>query len=130
MRVFLSWSGERSRLLADALRGWLRPVIQSIDPWMSAEDLSKGTRWGLDLATQLEDTDFGLLCVTRENTDTPWLLFEAGALSKKEQARVIPILLDIEPIQLKGPIRQFNAATAYGRGSLGQETLLPRNLAF
>ena len=97
---------------------------------MSAEDLSKGTRWGLDLATQLEDTDFGLLCVTRENTDTPWLLFEAGALSKKEQARVIPILLDIEPIQLKGPIRQFNAATAYGRGSLGQETLLPRNLAF
>jgi hypothetical protein len=33
--VFISWSGERSKLIAEAFYEWLPMVIQSAKPWMS-----------------------------------------------------------------------------------------------
>jgi Protein of unknown function (DUF4241) len=44
---------------------------------------------------------------------TPWILFEAGALSKTlDKAYVCPYLFDISPADLAGPLIQFNAAKA------------------
>src|SRR5262245_52493556 len=80
MKVFISWSGDRSRQLAEALKWWLRAVIQRLEPWLSTEDLQKGTKWGGLLSAALETTDVGIVCVTRENCSSAWLLFEAGAL--------------------------------------------------
>jgi hypothetical protein len=76
---------------------------------MSKDDLEKGTVWVRDLAATLDKTDVGIICVTRENMNSPWLLFEAGALAKKEKARVMPYLLDTKPGELVEPLRQFNA---------------------
>jgi hypothetical protein len=59
MNVFLSWSGEVSREVAAALRDWLRPVLQNIEPWMSDEDIAVGKRWSRELALQLEAANFG-----------------------------------------------------------------------
>ena len=89
MKIFLSWSGETSRKVAVALRGWLPKVIQAIDPWMSSEDIAKGARWGSDIATQLSEADAGIICLTRENMNAPWILFEAGALSKYVDASLV-----------------------------------------
>jgi TIR domain len=111
MKVFLSWSGERSREIAVALRDWLPKVIQSVQPWMSSVDIDRGARWSTDIATQLEQARFGILCLTPENIDAPWILFEAGALSKTlDRTFVCPYLFDLEPSDLKGPLVQFNAA--------------------
>ena len=51
MRVFISWSGPTSKLVAEALRTWPHSVIQSVDPFMSADtkcragmDLKRGLR--------------------------------------------------------------------------------------
>ena len=113
MEVFISWSGERSEKVAEALRDWLPSVIQSVDPFMSASDIDKGSRWSNDLARHLEDAQFGLICLTQENLKAPWLLFEAGALSKSiENSRVVPFLYEVSSAQLEGPLAQFQASGA------------------
>lgn len=113
MKVFISWSGERSKKIAEALKQWLRYVIQSVDPFVSSQDISKGARWSTDIAQQLQDTSFGILCVTKENFQQPWLIFEAGALSKTiDKTYVVPLLFDLEPSDLQdSPLLQFQAAS-------------------
>ena len=113
MEVFISWSGLRSERVAVALRDWLPSVIQSVNPFMSASDIEKGSRWPNELATHLNDAQFGLICLTPENLEAPWLLFEAGALSKSiENSRVVPYLYGVPQAQLQGPLAQFQASVA------------------
>ena len=113
MKVFISWSGEPSRLVAEALRGWLPQVIQAVQPWMSAADVDKGARWAAEIAGQLEGTKVGILCLTPANLTAPWLLFEAGALSKTlANTYVCPYLLGLEVTDIQGPLAQFQATRA------------------
>lgn len=110
MKVFLSWSGSKSHKVALTLRDWLPSVIQSIEPYVSSEDIDKGARWSTDIAKELEDSGFGIICVTKENLHAPWLTFEAGALSKKlEKSYVSPFLFDIKRSEINGPILQFQS---------------------
>lgn len=110
MKVFLSWSGELSHKTAIVFRDWLPSVIQSIVPYVSSEDIDKGARWSTDIAKELENSTFGMLCVTKENVHAPWLTFEAGALSKTmEKAAVSPFLFDIKRSEVSGPILQFQS---------------------
>lgn len=110
MKVFLSWSGDISHKVAMTFRDWLPSVIQSIVPYVSSEDIDKGARWSTDIAKELEDSTFGILCVTKENINAPWLNFEAGALSKTmDKSFVSPFLFDIKRSEVNGPILQFQS---------------------
>lgn len=110
MKVFLSWSGEQSHKVAVVFRDWFPSVIQSLVPYVSSEDIDKGARWSTDIATELEDSTFGILCVTRDNLTAPWLTFEAGALSKTmEKSFVSPFLFNIKRSEVDGPILQFQS---------------------
>lgn len=110
MKVFISWSGERSHALADALHDWLPLVLHYVEPWLSQADIEAGQRWADQVAKELETCNFGILCVTRENVSSPWVLFEAGALAKSMQgSRVIPLLLGLEFRDITGPLAQFQA---------------------
>ena len=110
MKVFISWSGERSRQLAQALHGWLPLVLHYVKPWLSDADVSAGDRWATVVAKELETSNFGIICVTPENLNSPWVLFEAGALAKAMQgAKVIPLLLNLEFSDISGPLAQFQA---------------------
>lgn len=110
MKVFLSWSGEVSHKVAVIFRDWLPSVIQSIEPYVSSEDIDKGARWSTDIAKELEDSTFGIVCVTKENIHTSWLNFEAGALSKTmDKTFVSPFLFDIKRSEVNGPILQFQS---------------------
>ena len=110
MKVFLSWSGTKSHKVAIVFRDWLPSVIQSIVPYVSSEDIDKGARWSTDIAKELEDSTFGILCVTKDNMNAPWLTFEAGALSKTmDKSLVCPFLFDIKRSEVDGPILQFQS---------------------
>jgi hypothetical protein len=77
--------------------------------WLSEAGLDKGSIWFEEIAKQLSDTGVGVLCVTRNNQDAPWVLFEAGALCKGlAKNRVCPFLVDLEPTELRQPLSQFN----------------------
>ena len=114
--VFISWSGERSKKAAEALYGWLPVVLQNAKPWMSSADIQKGTR-GLDeLGKALDGIKIGIVCLTPENLEAEWILFEAGALSKavnanaKASVRVCTYLLGgLEPKDVKPPLGIFQA---------------------
>jgi TIR domain len=108
MKIFISWSGNVSRAVAVALREWLPSVLQAAEPYVSSEDIEKGARWSAEIAQQLNDTAFGIICVTKDNFGSPWINFEAGALSKSvDTSHVSPFLLDMRPTDLVGPLSQF-----------------------
>ena len=110
MKVFISWSKEQSHQVALAFKEWLPSIIQTIDPYVSSEDTDKGSRWNSEIVKELEESSFGILCVTKENMAESWLLFEAGALSNKiSKAYVCPFLFDMKPSQVKGPLEQFQS---------------------
>lgn len=110
MRVFLSWSGERSQALASALRDWLPLVLHYAEPWLSKTDINAGDRWSLEVAKELDGSGFGVSCITAENIAAPWLLFEAGALAKSlQEGRVVPLLLGLDFSDISGPFAQFQA---------------------
>jgi hypothetical protein len=118
--VFISWSGERSKAAARALREWLPLVIHYVDPWMSDRDLSGGERWGVEVSRRLENSDFGVIVLTGDSINAPWILFEAGALSKAfTSARVCPYLIDVDARDISGPLAQFTAKKADRASTLG-----------
>ncbi|EKF9201278.1 toll/interleukin-1 receptor domain-containing protein [Vibrio tarriae] len=109
MNVFLSWSGERSKAVAELLDTWLQCVIQAVDPWMSSKDIDRGSLWFSEINDQLQNTTIGIICLTQENKTKPWILFEAGALAKGlSNSRVCTFLVDLEPTDVGTPLSQFN----------------------
>src|SRR5882757_2256316 len=73
MKVFLSWSGRTSREVAQAFHDWLPFVIQAVRPFISTGDIDKGKRWNDALSTELAETAYGILIITPDNYDKPWL---------------------------------------------------------
>jgi DNA-binding XRE family transcriptional regulator len=118
MRIFLSWSGARSERVALALQDWLPKVVQAVRPWLSSADIDAGRRWTDEVAHALEGIHFGIVCLTSENVQAPWVLFECGALAKAvSQYRIIPYLVGIESQELKGPLAQFQNVCADKEGT-------------
>ena len=41
MKVFISWSGQHSKKLGEALRDWLPGVLQLVTPYFTPSDIEK-----------------------------------------------------------------------------------------
>lgn len=119
MKIFISWSGQRSKAVAEALRDWLVRVIQRLEPWVSSEDIRAGARWQIEIAGVLSNTKVGILCLAPENLDSRWLNFEAGALAKTidNVTFVCPYLIDLDPTDVPLPLGQFQAKRADFEGT-------------
>lgn len=109
MKVFISWSGQRSKEVAELLSDWVKCVLQASKPWISTRDIDKGAIWFSEISDQLKDTAAGIVCLTAENKDKPWILFETGALAKGLSTnRVCTFLIDLKPSDIEDPLAQFN----------------------
>jgi hypothetical protein len=110
MKIFLSWSEERSRSVALAFKSWIEGVLQCVEPWMSP-DIDKGANWPAELSKLLETTFVGLVFLTRDNLSSPWLHFEAGALANIRSGRPCVVLLDVSPVDVKGPLSLYQVVS-------------------
>jgi len=108
MKVFISWSGDRSKETAEVLKEWLPKVIQALKPWISVE-IGKGKKWNKELSDALEESKVGIICLNRDNLYEPWILFEAGAIAKTKDSRACIFLLDLEPPDVPKPLGDLMA---------------------
>ena len=113
MKIFITFSGEKSKAIAIALREWLPKVLQATDPWMSEHDIEKGRRWGQEISKALGETNFGIVCLTPDNLTSPWIHFECGALAKSvDESYVWTYLLKLENSDVAEPLGQFQHTKA------------------
>jgi hypothetical protein len=111
MKIFISWSGERSRIIAEGLNDWLPKVIQAVKPFYSPE-IEKGTKGIEEINKNLEGTSFGIICLTPDNLKSEWIHYESGALSKIEGARIWTLLYNLKHSDIVQPLAQFQHTLA------------------
>jgi TIR domain len=108
--IFISWGGEQSRAIAEELRNWIPSVLQFAKPYFTPNDIEKGTKWNGEISKKLAECNVGIICLTKDNLHRPWVLFEAGALSKDmDKSRVCSVLFGMDDTDLSGPLTTFQA---------------------
>lgn len=109
MKIFISWSGKKSKKLAKVFHDWLPKMFQNVDPFFSA-DIDKGTLWHEKILQELNASKIGIICLTETNWDAPWIMFEVGALmNSKSSSKVLPILFDFPSLKSGSPLQHFQA---------------------
>ena len=66
-RVFLSWSGEKSKMVARALKSGLKMLPGSVQPWLS-EDMAPGKPWANELTKKISNSELAILRLQRYAT--------------------------------------------------------------
>lgn len=107
MKLFISWSGNVSQQIAQEIRQWLPLILPSIEPFITTTDIEKGARWQGEISRELEESSYGIVCLTAQNLQSPWLTFEAGALSKQLAGRVATVLFGINHAEVQQPLSMF-----------------------
>lgn len=111
MNVFLSWSGDHSQQIAALLRDWLPMTLQFVTPFYTPNDIEKGARWSSEIAKKLDASNCGIFILTKENLQSSWIAFEAGAISKRiDSSLVCPFVFGMKPGDVVGPFAQFQIA--------------------
>jgi hypothetical protein len=110
---FISWSGDESRLIAEALKEFFSFALPNPTLFVASRDLQAGEVWFTEIADRLDACDIGGIVVTPQNINKPWLHFEAGAISKRVgRSAAIPLLCGVANGELAGtPLAQLQALT-------------------
>ena len=120
MQIFISWSGPTSQQIAVILRRWIQDVFPSISAWMSAGDIEPGSLWNTRLVDELNKSSLGILCLTQDSLDAPWMIFEAGWLAKTAGVEhVVPYLFQLSTTDVKYPLAMFQSVEGTQEGSYG-----------
>lgn len=111
MKVFISWSGKLSQKIGEEIKNWIPAVLQSVKPYFTPSDIEKGSQWNASISKELEHSKIGIFIYTKDNLNSQWMLFEAGAISKTiDNSKVCPILFGIDNSDFKGPLTQFQTS--------------------
>ena len=92
--IFISWSGERSKQIARELKNTLETKIfegTGLECFVSDVDIVSGADWWSQIHDELSSCRLGIVCITKENIQAPWIYFESGAMIARD-LKTIPLL--------------------------------------
>lgn len=101
--VFISWSGEVAESVAKTLRGILEPRMPSGGEVFLSTGLRPGSQPVRTMLDTLLAADVQIPVLTQRSKERPWLLWETAA-SWARRVLVVPLLIDIEPHEMPGPM--------------------------
>ena len=96
MNIFISWSKRKSMNFAEKTKFLFENLDSSINAFVSEVDINGGEDVQEKIISKIKSCDMLVLCFTKENKLSPWLLFEAG-YARALQKKVVPILFDEDP---------------------------------
>ncbi|MFW0790052.1 hypothetical protein [Gordonia sp. CPCC 205333] len=111
-KVFISWSGSPSLVVARVWAALLRDVFDdSVDCFIS-DEMEAGVISMAQIRANLDGAKFAIIVTTRANQNAKWLNFEAGVVSRQlpddEMPRVVPCLVDFDAMkEVTGPLTMF-----------------------
>jgi hypothetical protein len=119
VKVFISWSGAAEGRVAKVLREALHTVsTNSVEAFVSSIDISRGDRGVVAIEGELAKTDYGIVVLSAENKNKPWINYEGGALATMVNRRVATILLDLRTAEVDTPLAGFQATLFNDRESV------------
>ncbi len=118
MKVFVGWATEGERETASALCDWLPLVVPSVRLERQRHPVDSSSRWQSEAIAKLESAERAVICfspASHFSTLPAFLVGLAGALCGTR--RVWLYLHDMDPAELRGPLRRFNSVRANREGT-------------
>lgn len=111
-RLFISWSGELGKKVAELIYDWIDTSYKNAkaNVFLSTR-IEPGRQGFTEIMNALDNCTKGFFIMTRERIRSPWIHFEAGAISKADASNwVIPIYVDIDRESLgNDPLTEFQS---------------------
>lgn len=76
--VFISWSGNTGKRIAEALADTIFKDHHELQPWVSSKSIESGSVWFNEIIDGLETATYAIGCLTPGASIKPWVNFEAG----------------------------------------------------
>lgn len=115
-QLFISWSGENGKKVANLIYDWIDKAYKNVraNVFLSTK-IESGRQSFTEIMNGLENCTKGIFILTQERMNSPWLYFEAGAISKANNDNwVIPIYVDIKRDMLGGsPLGEFQSEYSF-----------------
>lgn len=115
MKIFISWSGHRSLLVAQKLKELLPLILHSCEVYLSTE-MRKGTLWSAQIVRELGRFNAAIACITPDTIRSPWMAFELGAIAKPSRKNKKPFvctyLIGETKLGTRSPLSMFQATRA------------------
>lgn len=123
MKICIIWAGETGHQFAIILFEWIISLLREIERYcplknreiLISPEIRELSAFLKFFENQLIVTDYGILCYTEENIDSPWITYQAGVVASNHGARIVPIILNINRSWLPEPIRLFQTVEIYER---------------
>jgi hypothetical protein len=105
VKIFISWSGDRERAVAEALQAAIPKLcVADVSIFVSSQSISKGANGVAVIEANLDESAFGIVLVSRENQFAPWLNYEGGWLASTLSRPVATICLNLRPGDITSPL--------------------------
>lgn len=102
-KIFICWKGDNSKNIAIELKNMLENEIfenSGLCCFVSEIDIQAGDDWWNKIKKELKSSSRGIICITKENLQAPWVFFESGAMISHD-IFVTPLLFNCNIETLK-----------------------------